>query len=706
MKSSVLIAFIFLYALLPLDAEDGELWAWPVQGRARGEDILMEPTSLIHNEYRNVDEPFGSYLIGAEVGTPVVAVTSGIIVWASYEYASGFLTSIGDDTPEKVIAAAKLQDTLDRQWVHYTVGIEVGPGERVWYVGLLTPPEREFATGTWVGEGDVIGQVGYSYRVIEVPSVSVSFDIDGKRADPGPRLLGVTNDAAASGLSPAPRNYRTFRYDADDLMRALDIAYESLVEGHPALYDYATPEEVERAFANARAEVTGPLTSDQFFKVIQPCIRTVGDNHTYVSRSYLSGEGLVYAPRSKLDVSVGFFPEGCFLMGESAGGAPPGTEITTINGEQALDVCRRLRTYTSTGDGKTTKREELELERYGSTYLVLDGDWTPGDRVRLGYADGTDETILVSEAEGGGGSSRPSTPFEAEWLDDRTVRVKIFGMFFHDTDRVAFASLMSRARAERVRYLILDLRNNMGGEIQDSYFVYSFFASEKFYPAIRNRVTTNEEYAFAAQTDNMPVGLAPYSDYERSGQRFCITPETAPEAFDVVTPASESRFAGKVYVLTNGFTGSSAVSLAAYFKHFGRGVIIGTEGSNNYYRMNGMDFARVRLGDTGLVLNLPLVQTTFLDSPELGIPFDRGVVPDHPVSYSIENILADDDLEMVEAIQLIARDVNRRRLVVVMIICCSCAMSAGIAALSAQQIRTCRDALAKNTPAQSDPPAH
>jgi hypothetical protein len=64
---------------------------------------------------------------------------------------------------------------------------------------------------------------------------------------------------AAQPLRAQPRPAAPIAADA--LRMDLDLAYSALKEGTPGLYRFTTKARVDRAFAEARVRIKGPITS-------------------------------------------------------------------------------------------------------------------------------------------------------------------------------------------------------------------------------------------------------------------------------------------------------------------------------------------------------------------------------------------------------------------------------------------------------------
>ena len=75
------------------------------------------------------------------------------------------------------------------------------------------------------------------------------------------------------------------------ITKHLNILFEifknSLIEGHPGLYDYITPNELEILFFETEKQINKPLTSEEFKFLLIPIIKNIKDSHTAIlSKKY------------------------------------------------------------------------------------------------------------------------------------------------------------------------------------------------------------------------------------------------------------------------------------------------------------------------------------------------------------------------------------------------------------------------------------
>jgi C-terminal processing protease CtpA/Prc len=115
------------------------------------------------------------------------------------------------------------------------------------------------------------------------------------------------------------------------------------------------------------------------------------------------------------------------------------------------------------------------------------------------------------------------------------------------------------------------------------------------------------------------------------------------------------NFKGKVYVLINGNSFSGTGECTSLIHYHKKAVFIGEECGSGYYGNTSGFMPELTLPNTRLRVRIPLLLYTMAVS---GYPGDRGIIPDHQVAPSIEDLLEGKDPVMEYAIELINRDIE------------------------------------------------
>jgi len=116
-------------------------------------------------------------------------------------------------------------------------------------------------------------------------------------------------------------------------------------------------------------------------------------------------------------------------------------------------------------------------------------------------------------------------------------------------------------------------------------------------------------------------------------------------------PVKENGFAGRVYVLVNGGSGSSAAEVPALLHFLGEGTIVGEEPNGGYQGVTAGILLRLVLPHSGIRTIVPLI--AYHNAVLPGTFEGRGVQPEFVVPQSLGDALAGRDTALEFTLQLI-----------------------------------------------------
>jgi len=106
----------------------------------------------------------------------------------------------------------------------------------------------------------------------------------------------------------------------------------------------------------------------------------------------------------------------------------------------------------------------------------------------------------------------------------------------------------------------------------------------------------------------------------------------------------DNVFTGKLYVLMNGISFSSAADLVSNLKKTTDAIFIGEEAGGTYEGPTGGDNIVVQLPNSKIMIRIPPnIQIGHMYKKH---PIGRGVLPTHPVKHTVKDIVNGRDLEM------------------------------------------------------------
>lgn len=160
------------------------------------------------------------------------------------------------------------------------------------------------------------------------------------------------------------------------------------------------------------------------------------------------------------------------------------------------------------------------------------------------------------------------------------------------------------------KFLVIDLRSNYGGRTEMAY------------------------------------EMLPYIQQKASSKYFKKSYSWKGRSKSYKTP-SKSRYAftGKIYVLINGRSFSSAASLARYLKEYGGATLIGEEAGSRYDGFSAGSQQVIYLPNSNFRIGIPRYRTEYA-GPGGQKEKERGLIPDFPIDYSVDDLLKEADKEM------------------------------------------------------------
>ncbi|MFD1144607.1 S41 family peptidase [Larkinella insperata] len=221
-------------------------------------------------------------------------------------------------------------------------------------------------------------------------------------------------------------------------------------------------------------------------------------------------------------------------------------------------------------------------------------------------------------------------------------------------DLPAFLEETFRTLSERrLSNLVIDLRNNPGGRDDYGALLYAYLTNKPFRYYHRVRVaTTDSAWLNRLALNDLPLTrvLPEYgSSIQKTDSGYLYTNHPNLGLQSPRTPG----FTGAVYVLINGGTFSTAAEFAALFHSHKRGVLIGQETGGGYRGNSSLASPVLTLPHSRFRLIVPLGRYDLAVVPEALV--GRGVQPDHPIRYTLEDHTEQRDLELARSLELIRK---------------------------------------------------
>ena len=458
-------------------------------------------------------------------------------------------------------------------------------------------------------------------------------------------------------------------FTINQLQNDFNVFRESLEESHIGLYLYNSKTQMDSIFNAGYASIKNEMTAREFTVLICKITSQIGDGHMKITLPEDEAEAIekgptqipfrVYYYENKLFVFKNFtsLPDQDFL----------GAEITSINGHSMIEFMKEyLSAYNADGKNLTMKYRLLSRtnrnsftysfnllygyqEKYNVSYIPINDSITKTATFQGIYLD----SLLKISEQRYPKKIADQTPIFFEVQPDSTyayLRVKSFMPDTYVESKINYEKFLKKSFSElatkNIQNLILDLRDNPGGE--KSELLYSYFAKSDF--RLCKSVCMNKQN----------YDCYKYPDKSISNHRF-PKKDLKPNSngtFDLTNfpdfhSPSLPTFNGKIFVLMDGACYSATSELLSMLHSYTNAVFIGEESGGMYYGNVAYWNIYLQLPNTAMNMKIPIVQTTLQVKDYLYT--DRGLMPNYTVVPTVEEKMKGIDPEFNFVMKLILK---------------------------------------------------
>ncbi|MBO0862660.1 MAG: hypothetical protein J2P21_30000 [Chloracidobacterium sp.] len=473
-----------------------------------------------------------------------------------------------------------------------------------------------------------------------------------------PPLLGVVGGQSAGTQTTSATGTLTAAAAQADF----DLMHKALEEAHTGLYRYSTKAEMDKVFDTRRAKLSRPVTKTEFLVIVSETLARIRCGHTRAEPDNEALKALANAPTFPLRIMV----EGKRLVVLSNDTPDdqtirPGMEITEINGRKAGDILGLLlRTQSADGDIETGKWAVIQ-RAFAALYWALiepASEFTVKARGEAGktltakFAGVTrgDREKNRNPVNDATRASREKLDWARENLslrflkDPEIAQIRIRGFGGRDYPQW-MEDTFKTLREKGTTVLILDLRDNGGGDDMYGAMLVSYLTDKPFryFDHINIKTITpsfKEHSIWRVENEaRLREGATP-----NPAGGFQVNAKGHPGVAE--QPPGKYPFMGKVFVLIDGGTFSTAADFCAVTHHLKRATFIGEETGGAYYGNNSGVQPVLTLPNSKVRVRLPMYE--YWNAVPGYDGKRRGTIPDHVVETKSANLLrgVDGQLEL------------------------------------------------------------
>jgi hypothetical protein len=455
-----------------------------------------------------------------------------------------------------------------------------------------------------------------------------------------------------------------------------DLMRHALEEAHSGLYRYSAKSQMDHGFDLERAKLDRPMSKPQFEAVLAETLALIRCGHTSMNPD----DDFKTAVRNARTFPLRVKMEGPRLMvvlNDTPADATirPGMEVLEINGHKVADILSRFRqVLPADGDIETGKAHDI-AGRFHTYYWWLfeqPSEFTIKVRDEAGHTVVT-ELLGVTDAERksnhnpvnaamiAGVTKIMGWPPENEAVrfikDPEVAEIRLkyfvggdFPKWVEDT--------FGRLRAKGTKTLIIDLRGNGGGEDQYGAMLVGYLTDKPFryFDHISMKTLSpsfKEHLDWPADAEEK---LRDGTTVDPAGGGYLVTAKMHSGVAE--QQPGKCPFLGKVFVLIDGGTFSTAADFCAVVHHLNRATFIGEETGGGYYGNNSGIMPTLTLPNSKVGIRLPMYE--YWNAVPGYDGKRRGTIPDHVVELKTADVLRGVDGQLDLAMKLASDGVTTR----------------------------------------------
>jgi hypothetical protein len=452
----------------------------------------------------------------------------------------------------------------------------------------------------------------------------------------------------------------------------------SLEYVHPRLYKYEDKRAVDARFDSLGGLIGNQISGLDFLALVSRANAAVQCGHLYtIPQSQLAQEVL---NKRVLSFQIKVLDKKLYAINDcSIAPIPNGSQILSINGRSSDEIFSAVLPGIAT-DGNISTRKYRLMERYFynlfhgfDLYYHLHVDRSETFKISyLTHGSAKSKTVIVKgmrmdertkllkdkcNVDEQAWFKSPSPQFEVHEANGYAI-LELSRSFYDKNIDPSFDSLVQAAfrliKEKKIQNLILDLRNNEGGSEYQQMELMSYLYDQPF-KLYQNIFLSNLDFrplkSVIIERDTAALLFDNSDEYMRKiNENLWINNYEYDNSLKLKPPKVDV-FEGKLYVLMNGISFSSTADLISDIKKTRNAIFIGEESGGTFEGPTGGDNIVIQLPNSKIMVRIsPNVQIGHMYQKH---PIGRGVLPDYPIKYTIQDVLNGRDLEMEKAKSLI-----------------------------------------------------
>lgn len=450
------------------------------------------------------------------------------------------------------------------------------------------------------------------------------------------------------------------KYSVKQVLEDIDYTEKYLIKFHPDPFKYISKDSLHAFVLRQKAKIDTPLNEMQIRFCIKRIVAKIGCGHTDVgaSKKYTKAIKKINRPVLPLNVFV-TDSNGLFVLNNLSSDTTikPGDEILSIDKYSIPNILKRIYSITtSDGYNETYKKQTIRYKNFKYYYSFCYGfklDYT----VKIKHQNNSittcnlkaistlKDTLILPYTDSIHFIKKTKNYSYRIVKEKKSIAIIDINGFKGMRWRGFFRKTFKDIKRKNIEHLVIDLRDNGGGQINLGLNFLSYLIDEKIILPFDKKINTtafHPKYKMPFGNRAIPIlfSLKPPERIKNSNLRH----------YFIKFPKKRKQFKGQVYVLTNGKSFSMSSVAASYLKYKSNVTIIGEETGGNIAGSNAVINGKILLPNTDIQIFIPLYHLYH----DINVKNEgRGLMQDYPTHYSKEAVLKGIDLDLNKVIELV-----------------------------------------------------
>lgn len=427
------------------------------------------------------------------------------------------------------------------------------------------------------------------------------------------------------------------------LKEDLTILKKTLEANHPSLYWYNTKDSIDFNFENALSTMKDSLNEVQFKKKVAEIISTIHCGHTSVNYSKNFTKLYKHHLYPMFPLYLKVWADSMVVLGntiETDSILKRGVIITSINGVSNRLILDSIFKSISTDGYSVNYKNQVVSNNFPAWYKQtwgLDTSYTISYLDSLGnkatttiknYSPIKDTSTIKKEITKIKKPNRKQLK-NARRLTKRYLQIDTslqtayirINTFSEGRLRKFFRKTMKTISKDEIKNVVIDLRQNGGGDVGTTTKLLKYFANSPFKHADTveaiNRTFPHKKYLKNWWLYWIPMNFFATKERDKKihYRRF---------EHHYFKPKSRYHFNGQVYLIQGGMTFSAATMFIATLKGQENAIVVGEETGGGFYGNSAVHLPTIILPNSKLRISLPMYRMVMNKNRPKG----RGIIPD------------------------------------------------------------------------------